>query len=395
MKTKHNSFWLIFGNVTSRVGNKVFDYASQLVITSLYPANPLMMGIYQSVETVVGLIFNLHAGVIADMKKRKNILLVTDAVSAGVCLLGLFLNFKAYMYIFLLSLNIILAICSTFSAPAYNAIVKEAIAKDYTEVHVAHFNLYKEIFSIVAPSLGILVWKIGGLKFAFFFNFLTFLASIIASLSLKVAETSQHEVKKVAFFKEIKAGIKYTWNHKIIWQTILLASGVNFFLAAYNLLLPYLNHLYQGQISNAYGKALIGESIGSILFSFLDNKFKFKQGRLKIIISLYGLGVGLVLLPVLGEIMPLNLAWSIYLPFILVGGFLALFNISFYTYIQYICDNKYLGRVFSVIFTVAILFMPLGSFIFGQVMSINNLSCFVVAGVGIFILNTGYAWLHK
>ena len=71
---------------------------------------------------------------------------------------------------------------------------------------------------------------------------------------------------------EIKAGIKYTWNHKIIWQTILLASGVTFFLAAYNLFLPYLNHLYQGQISNAYGKALIGESSGSILFSFLDNK---------------------------------------------------------------------------------------------------------------------------
>ena len=41
--------------------------------------------------------------------------------------------------------------------------------------------------------------------------------------------------------------------------------------------------------------------------------------------------------------------------------FLTMFNLQFFSYIQKNVDNVFLGRVFGIIFTVAILFMPIGT----------------------------------
>lgn len=45
--------------------------------------------------------------------------------------------------------------------------------------------------------------------------------------------------------------------------------------------------------------------------------------------------------------------------------FLSIFNIQFFSIVQRDVDNEFLGRVFGIIFTVAILFMPLGT-VFSQ-----------------------------
>ena len=62
---------------------------------------------------------------------------------------------------------------------------------------------------------------------------------------------------------------------------------------------------------------------------------------------------------------------------------LTCFNIQFMSHVQVSVAEEYLGRVFSIIFTVAVLCMPLGSFVFAVVLDVKSITSFVVVGVGI------------
>lgn len=71
---KRNSIKIITSNETSRLGNSVFDYVNQMIISQLFPKTPLYLGIYQSSEQVIGIIFNLFDGAFADEHNRKKCL---------------------------------------------------------------------------------------------------------------------------------------------------------------------------------------------------------------------------------------------------------------------------------------------------------------------------------
>lgn len=73
-----------------------------------------------------------------------------------------------------------------------------------------------------------------------------------------------------------------------------------------------------------------------------------------------------------------------------------MFNINFMTYVQVHVDENYLGRVFSVIFTIAVLFMPVGSFVFSFMNITNNIYGFGIIGGGVIVLSIiGYLLISK
>ena len=74
------------------------------------------------------------------------------------------------------------------------------------------------------------------------------------------------------------------------------------------------------------------------------------------------------------------------IPFLLSGTALTVFNIQFMSYVQLRADEAYLGRVFSIIFTVAVLFMPVGSFVFSFLLDTTSPAGFAVVGGGILFL---------
>jgi len=75
--------------------------------------------------------------------------------------------------------------------------------------------------------------------------------------------------------------------------------------------------------------------------------------------------------------------------------FLSIFNIQFFSIVQRDVDNEFLGRVFGIIFTVAILFMPLGTVFFSVVLNPNNTFNLFIIGVSITILSLIFSTLLK
>ena len=103
-----------------------------------------------------------------------------------------------------------------------------------------------------------------------------------------------------------------------------------------------------------------------------------------LILFLFGTGASLVLEPLFA------LTGNVYLcllPFALFGIMLTAFNIQFMSYVQVAVGEAYLGRVFSIIFTVAVLFMPVGSFVFSFFTDAGNVNSFYIVGGGIMLLS--------
>ncbi len=78
--------------------------------------------------------------------------------------------------------------------------------------------------------------------------------------------------------------------------------------------------------------------------------------------------------------------WSMFFLFFLFFSIsLTIYNIKFFTYIQNTVDTEFLGRVFSIVFTVAVLFMPIGSFFFAN-FTTPSWNAFGFIGTGILFL---------
>ena len=75
--------------------------------------------------------------------------------------------------------------------------------------------------------------------------------------------------------------------------------------------------------------------------------------------------------------------------------FLSIFNIQFFSIVQRDVDNEFLGRVFGIIFTVAILFMPVGTGIFSMILDPQNVYNFLIIGISITLLSLVFGTLFK
>lgn len=397
--SKGNSVKIILSNITSRLGNSVFDYANQMIISHIFPNTPFYLGIYQSAEQIVGIIFNLFAGAFADKHDRKKMLIYTDLLSGIVCIFALLFVSSKLLYIALITGNVLLAVLHSYNSPLYNSMVKESISESYIEKHMSIFTTWKELIKVIAPVVGLCVYKLFGIQLAYLFNAITFFCSAFISKGIQRIDNSENQKgcssNKESVFLQIKDGVVYIYNNKTVRNLLVVSTCVNFFLSSYNILLPYLTQYYENRLSNFFGLALIFQSIGAILFSLLNTRYSNKlslNSHSKMLWSLFMLGISISIIPVIDSYFFLyfNLV-----PYFCIGGFLTIFNIQFFSLVQKETDTEYIGRVYSVIFTISIFFMPVGNVFFGSFLSVSNLQGMSISGIGVVLSILFYIAANK
>lgn len=99
---------------------------------------------------------------------------------------------------------------------------------------------------------------------------------------------------------DIKEGMIYIYKQKMVFNLLIFSCFINFFLSGYNILLPYLNSIFQENYSNTYGIILILHSIGSISFSYLNTRFSTSLSLdRKLNFSTMMLGLCMIFVPIL------------------------------------------------------------------------------------------------
>ena len=394
-RIRKNEALLWFGSWTSKIGNIIFDYANSISIVGAFSGKPWILAIYQSSETIIQIVFNLIGGAKADTGNRKKIVIITDLLAALICAVLSFFVETGFMAHVMVIANALLALVYAFNSPTYKSMIREVIEKE----RIGFFNSIShaggEIIKVTGPIAGVGLVGVIGVRGALLFDAFTFAASAAAEFFLtKVEGTVESKKHKKNVLSDIADGFTYLVKEKKILFLVILASLVNFFLAGYNLLLPYTDVIYDGMFHNFYSKALAMEAVGGILSSVVCARIanKFRDNVLALILFLFGTGFVLVLEPVLA--LTANVCLCL-LPFALFGISLTAFNIQFMSFVQVTVDENYLGRVFSIIFTVAVLFMPIGSFLFSVFLNTSDVKSFYAVGGGIILLSLLSMLIHN
>ncbi|MGN0168683.1 MAG: MFS transporter [Acetatifactor sp.] len=385
-KLEKNEKLLLAGQWTSHIGNIIFDYANSVTIVSAYAKTAIVLAVYQSSETLISIFFNLIGGVMADGNSKKRIVIITDLLSALVCFVLSFFVESAFVAAVIVLANILLAVIYAFNSPTYKSIIREMIQKDRIGFYNSIANGGSEVIKIAGPAVGLAMVNLVGVRGALLIDAATFLISAVCEAGLVALE--QGEMKKNEkshILSDMAEGFRYLFREKKILALVILAALVNFFLAGYNLLIPYTDVMFQGVFTGFYSKVLIMEAAGGLAGSLISSKMgaKSEENTTAMILFLGGTGVSLLLVPLAG--LSGNIICCL-IPFLLFGTALTIFNIRFMSFVQVQVHQNYLGRVFSIIFTVAVLFMPVGSFVFSGLSKTDSLSSFLPVGIGIILL---------
>ncbi len=386
-KIKKNEVLLWFGSWTSRVGNILFDYANSISIVGAFAGKPWVLALYQSSETIIQIFFNLIGGAKADKGDRKKLVIVTDILAALICcVLSFFVDTSCMASVMILA-NALLAVVYAFNSPTYKALIREVIEGERIGFFNGISHTGGELIRVIGPIISVGLVRLIGVKGALLFDACTFAISAAAEAFLvKVEETVENKKAGRNVLADIAEGFGYLLKEKRILFLVLLSSLVNFFLAGYNLMLPYTDSIFRGGINGFYSKALAMEAAGGILSSavFAKRINRFHDNVLALILFLFGTGFALVLEPLMAATANYYLCL---LPFALFGISLTAFNVQFMSYVQLAVDENYLGRVFSIIFTVAVLFMPMGAFLFSKLLNTEDVNSYFLVGGGIIILS--------
>ena len=166
-------------------------------------------------------------------------------------------------------------------------------------------------------------------------------------------------------------GIQYLLQQKKILNLIVTSSLVNFFLAGYNLFSPYSRNLFESSI-DPYAIFLSAEAAGGMIGGIIALKIISSNYSRKSYDFLILSGLFIVLYYFVMKLFKNIIIAMICI--VLFNLFLTIYNISFFTGINEDVDSNYIGRIFSIVFTAALAFMPIGSFVFSWAFSVKSMN---------------------
>ena len=293
----------------------------------------------------------------------------------------------------LITVNAVLAILHAFSGTAFKSYVVTVVEEDRRVIINSRLEVISQVVSISSPLLAFLYVDRFGLKPTLLLDSVTFFSSFL--LLFLIREEEQHvniNAKKTdirTILQDIKDGLIFVVKEKEVFFLLVIAALVNFFIAAFNYLAPFSNQLFKD--SSSYATLLSMGAVGSILGALMANKL-FKNSYNSILIALALCGVGLVMISVFAMFnMPAIVIVSGNLVF---EFFLTIFNIHFFTMVQKKVPNHMLGRVFSSIFSVAVIFMPLSTAIMTALPFSINIHAFTIIGCGILAMS-GFGFFYS
>lgn len=391
-----NISYLVTSKGVSKIGDIMFDFANNTFLAGLNPTSLSLVAIYQSLEKVIGVLFNLFGGVIADSFKRKKIIIGTNFLSGTACIVLSLISKEQWLVYAIVITNVILAFMSAFSGPSYKAFTKEVVKEDSISKLNSLLETTSTVIKVTIPMVAIFLYNILGVRGVLLLDGLSFLmAALLILFVTPVNEEvdTKEEMTISGVFNDLKVGFKYVYSHKPIFIIIILSALVNFVLAAYNLLLPYSSQMFEGISDRLYGSFLTAQAIGGFLGSILSGFVNRSLSSRRLLLFSACSGLMLMLTAPLYFIFH-NLIILIFSP-ALFSLFLSIFNIQFFSIVQRDVDNEFLGRVFGIIFSVAILFMPLGTVFFSVVLNPNNTFNIFIIGVSITVLSLIFSTLLK
>ena len=349
------------GALVSNVGTWMQRVAQDwVVLTVLTEDSGVAVGVVTALQFLPFLVFGPFAGVLADRIAPRRLLVITQATSAvlGVCLGALVLMGHVelwHMYAFAFALGVV----SAFDMPVRQTFVSALVPQDSLPnavgLNSASFNAAR----LIGPALaGFAVAGIGS-GWVFIINGLTFVATIVALLLMRVDELTPFR-RAGRSPGQIREGFSYVRSRPELVVVMVVVSTVAMLGLNFQLTSAMMARVEFGRGAEEYG--LIGSvlAIGSLSGALLAARRT--EVRLRLILG------AAMLFEISSAVMASMPTYPLYLVSCTAVGFSALTMLtSANAFVQTTTPAQVRGRVMALYSMVLMGSTPVGSPVIGWV----------------------------
>lgn len=369
----------MISQTVSLLGSMLVMYAIMWHVT-LTTQSGTMMTIMVLCTFIPSILISPFAGVWADRLNRKMLMIVADLSIAAVTLIIAFLFFfdiRDVWIVFIIS--IIRAFGQSVHQPAVSAVYQQIVPKDKLVRVQGIVQGIQSTSMIVMPLLAGLLLAVTTIEYIFFIDIITAILAVF--ILIFYVKLPKHEAElnqeSIAYFKDMKEGIKYAFSHPLILNILLFGFLFMIVVAAPS----FLTYLQVARVFGAEAWRLsaleavfgIGMLLGSITIAAWGG---FKNRLITYFLSYILIGIGTI-----GLGLPYNF-W-IYIGFwCFVGFFISLSSPLMVALIQEKVDPLFIGRIFSVFGLIHTISLPIGMLVFGPLSDTIDISLLIlISGV--------------
>jgi MFS family permease len=200
---------LWFGALTSSIGTWMQKVAQAwLIVTLTGSQSAFYLGLDSFLGELPILLLTLVAGVVADRRDRRHMMLISQVVQMTVAFVLAGLVFSGYIQVWhILSLSCISGCAQAFGGPAYQSLVPTLVGKEHLPNAIALNSIQFNLARIIGPVVAGVALATFGMVMCFGMNGISFLFVIAAILSLR--DVHVPPASTVSLVSQMKDGLRY------------------------------------------------------------------------------------------------------------------------------------------------------------------------------------------
>ncbi|GER90053.1 hypothetical protein KDW_42150 [Dictyobacter vulcani] len=229
---RHRDYLLLWsGQVASVTGSQVSQLAFPLLILAL-THSPAQAGIAAALRTIPYLAFSLPAGALVDRWNRKQVMIICDLgrfLSMASIPLALFFGHLTIIQLYLVSL--LEGTLFVFFDLAEVASLPQVVSKEQLPAASAQNIATYNIAMMLGAPLGGLLYSSNQL-FPFLADAVSYLCSVLSLLFIRTPFQQERTKTTRALRIEVKEGLKWLWEQRLVRSLALLLCGINLMTGA-------------------------------------------------------------------------------------------------------------------------------------------------------------------
>lgn len=374
------------GQIISYSGTWMQSIAQGWLVYSL-TKSPLYLGLVAAASNIPFLLFALVGGVFADRFAKRNLLIVTQALSILPALvLAASIDLKIITAREIAVAAFFLGMVNAFDIPARQSFLADMVHKGHLMNAVALNSAAFNAARIIGPIMAGITIAAAGIAACFYINAASFLAVIIALLMITGRKDAEirinHGTDIPAFARDLFEGLRFVKKEKDIFRTIFLVAILSLFGVPFVTFLPVFAEdiLRVGPQGLGF---LAGSSGAGALCAALIIAFRGDIKRKGSYMLASGMVFGVSLIA-------FSLSWNFHLSavaLLFAGWGIVSFFATCNSFIQLSTPDRLRGRVMSVYTLVFFGMAPLGNSVIGAVADKAGAPASVAIGASVCLIS--------
>jgi MFS family permease len=389
MKSLGPAFNRLWGaSLTTNLADGVLSAAAPLLAITL-TKNPVLISVLSALVMLPWLFFAIPIGVIVDRVDRRYLLAGANSVRFLIAgLLAISISTHTITIYLLFVATFCIGVCEVTADTTSQSLIPQILGKDQLERGNSRLQISETIVQgfVGTPISGFLYAAAIYLPFianSFGFLVAAVLAATIPVKFLQDLRTSDSDGTKPDFMAEIRFGMKYLYNNKVLFRLVITTASIGFCysMSTSTIVLFMVQELHLKPAF--FGIALSVQAVGAIAGGIAAPQLSVKFGRSRVMTA----GIFLSSLIVLLQGLVPNI--YVYIALSTVAAFtISLWNILLMSTYQSVIPAHLYGRVHGTRRTLVWGLMPFGSLLGGFIAKTGLRAPLIVGGAVATVIAT-------